>query len=136
MKQLSIFLVIIISVMISCNRPECVNSNPIFDQFEPLSDKYKKELILQIEKIGRSKISYYISSIKEVNDKDYLVLYVQGNDLCALGYFEVRDKNKLEDVFRTKGLGYKGARVKGFEFSIQEDEKIDLVYKNLASIVD
>jgi hypothetical protein len=133
MKKI-LFIPIILAF--ACDRPECTNTNPIFDQNEPASNAYKKELVHQIEAIGKSEISYYIAGFEERNNSNYLVLNVQGGDLCAIGYFEIRDPLKLEVLIKTKAVGYRGAEIKGFEFTIENEENIELVYSSLDRIID
>ena len=131
-----LFLLFSIAFVVSCDRPACTNSNIIFDQFEPSSNEYKRELVDRIESIGRSNIKYWVAAYEKIDDKQYLVLNVQGEDLCALGQFEIKDPAKLETFIRNKGLGYRGAGVRGFEFTIIGTENINLVYRDLKRIID
>ena len=44
LKKPSLILVLLLICLISCDRPECKNENPIFEAYEPNSKKYKDEL--------------------------------------------------------------------------------------------
>ena len=136
MKRKILPLLLILSIAISCDRPKCTNTNPVFNDFDPSSNEYKKELIAKIEDLGNSNVKYWIAGFEELNDKQYMMLNVQGSNLCALGHFEIKNTNKLETFIRNKGLGYRGARIIGFKFSILEADSISLVYLDLKRIID
>ena len=136
MKIIKLFLILSAINTISCNRPECTHSNTVFDQYKPTSNEYKIELVTQMEKTGKSSVNYWIKGIEESNDTPYLVLNVQGLDLCATGHFDLRHSNKLEDVIRTKGIDHWSAKIKRFEVYFEEEANIDLVNKNLLKIVE
>ena len=53
-KILSILLLVLVLIA-SCDRPDCTNENPIFDNYNPNSKIYKDELVHQLKKIDQSK---------------------------------------------------------------------------------
>jgi len=44
--------------LVSCDRPQCNNNNPVFNDHLPTSNKYKVELADQINEIGPENLSY------------------------------------------------------------------------------
>ena len=138
MKLRQILFLIAVSLMLTtaCDRPKCKNKNPIFDQHSPTSNEYKRELVSQINQNGYSNVKYWIADYLETDSSDYLILDVQSKDLCATGYFRIVDSNKIEDIIRTKGKGYRGARIRGFEFTTVEGENFELVFSDLKGIID
>lgn len=135
--SLLIVLSIIILVITSCDRPKCENKNPIFDEFNIDSEKYKLELLNQINKYGKENLTYWLDSYLEDNGKEYIIVNIQNNYLCAKGMIRVKDWSKLKGIKRTKGIGYIGAKLKGLSFIIDKDSlKTEFIYKDITRIVD
>ncbi|MCP3928685.1 MAG: hypothetical protein GY705_06245 [Bacteroidetes bacterium] len=121
----------------SCDRPECQNTNPVFENYKLESLEYKTELIKQIEKIGKENLSYWLDHYMEKNEQEYIVVNIQNGPLCAKGVFLIKNWNKIEGIKKSKGVGYRGAELKGFSFDIErESDKIELVYRDLERIID
>jgi hypothetical protein len=121
----------------SCDRSICDNKNPIFDKYDINSFEYKTELIKQIEKIGQKNLSYWFESYTKENEKEYIIINIQNDSLCAKGKILVNDWNKIEGIKRTKGQSYVGVKLKGLTFNIENDSnKIELIYKDITQIVD
>ena len=47
-RSKAMFLVFFFVCLMSCDRPVCKYTNPIFDDYQPNSKEYKQELIKQI----------------------------------------------------------------------------------------
>jgi hypothetical protein len=140
MKQKTILIIstlVVFLTAVSCDRPACDNKNPIFDNYDINSVEYKAELIKQIEKIGHENLSYWLESYTAENEKEYIVVYIQNDSLCAKGKILVTDWKKIEGIRRTKGGSYRGAKLKGLTFRIENDSNsIELIYEGLTRIVD
>ncbi len=140
MKQktnLIIFILFVILTVVSCDRPICSNKNPVFDKYDINSFEYKTELLKQIEKIGQKNLSYRFESYIKENEKEYIIINIKNNSLCAKGKILVKDWNKIEEIKRTSGQSYVGAKLKGLTFNIENDSnKIELIYKDITRIVD
>ena len=140
MKQktnLIIFILFVILTVVSCDRPICSNKNPVFDKYNINSFEYKTELLKQIEKIGQKNLSYRFESYIKENEKEYIIINIKNNSLCAKGKILVKDWNKIEEIKRTSGQSYVGAKLKGLTFNIENDSnKIELIYKYITRIVD
>ena len=140
MKQktnLIIFILFVILTVVSCDRPICSNKNPVFDKYDINSFEYKTELLKQIEKIGQKNLSYWFESYIKENEKEYIIINIKNNSLCAKGKIMVKDWNKIEGIKGTSGQSYVGAKLKGLTFNIENDSnKIELIYKDITRIVD
>ncbi len=138
MKLKSIlFLATALIFLASCDRPDCKNTNPVFDSNGLESNTYKQELIKEMDRIGKSNLTYWLSSYSEQNGKEFITVNIQGGDLCAKGLLQVTDWKNIEGIKRNKGVSYIGAQLKGLTFDIiTTEESVDFIYKNVERIVD
>ena len=121
----------------ACDRPECSNSNPIFEKFDPSTEPYKDELAKQLAIVDQSKLRYWLAEYHEKDGQEYLYCFVQGDGLCAKIMLTVKQWNKIEGIRRTKGKSYQGAGLKNLKFYILRDSgKTKFVYKDLDRIID
>ncbi|MDY0282023.1 MAG: hypothetical protein RBR35_15840 [Salinivirgaceae bacterium] len=135
-KLMTLILLVILTA-VSCDRPNCHNKNPIFEKYEISSVDYKTELIQQIEKIGQQNLTFWFESYIKENEKEYIIVNIQHDSLCAKGKILVNDWNKIEGIRRTNGQSYSGAELQGLTFNVEKDSnKIELVYNDLIRIVD
>ena len=126
-----------ILTVVSCDLPIWSNKNLVFDKYDINSFEYKTELLKQIEKIGQKNLSYWFESYIKENEKEYIIINIKNNSLCAKGKILVKDWNKIEEIKRTSGQSYVGAKLKGLTFNIENDSnKIELIYKDITRIVD
>ena len=134
--SLFVLLIIPIFVLSSCSRMECENNNPVFDQFSIDSEEYKTELLKQIDLHGNN-IKYWFDRYAEENGKEYIIVRIRNNSICARGMLHVKDWNKIEGIRKTKGMGYRGAKLKGLTFIAEKDSmRTELVFKGLNRIID
>ena len=119
----------------SCDRQECKNENTVFESNNFDSEEYKTELISQISKYDN--IEYWFDKYIEENGKEYIIVNAQNDSICAKAILLVYDWNKIEYIKRTKGKGYRGAKLKGFSFIVEKDSfATDLIYKDILRIID
>src|SRR5689334_5958646 len=97
----------ILNFIVACDRPECKNTNPVFDQFTPDETEYKTELIKQISLSSIPDLRYWFDVAYDRDEKYYILIYIQGDGLCAKGEIYVPDRRKIKGL-RNKG-GYHGA---------------------------
>jgi hypothetical protein len=98
-------------------------------------NEYKEELAKQIRSIGQDNLEYWFDRLERREDKDYMIIYVQGQSLCAKGYVRVQDWKGIENL-RDYG-GYSGAGLSGLRLNISEiNGKVELVYAGIDSIID
>jgi hypothetical protein len=130
-------LLILIPLILSasCHRPECRNDDPIFDQNKPGSTIYNRELMKEMQLVDAQNMRYWYDSSLHVNGHEYLVLHVQGKNVCAVAEVLVEDK-KIRRELRN-GAGYRGAELKDVHIVAREDRgKEILVLKGIGRIVD
>jgi hypothetical protein len=133
------FILILVAAILltSCNRPACVNSNPIFEEFNMDSEEYLTELLFQIDKQSKDKLSYWFESYKKINEKEFIIVKVQNNELCVKTIMRVHDWKGLEGIGTTQGKGYSGAELKGLKFLVDRDSSHTfLVYNGVDRIID
>ncbi|MBK7212399.1 MAG: hypothetical protein IPH88_03670 [Bacteroidales bacterium] len=134
-----IFIVIsILTVLVSaCDKPECTNTNPVFNQNQPESKIYQDELASQIQKAGQESLSYWFSNYENQNGNELLYFSVQGDSICATMILEVRDWSNLSDLREKKGESYRGAEFRGLKFDIEKDSlSTRFIYKGQLEIID
>jgi hypothetical protein len=138
MKVKSILILsTLIIFLASCDRPDCKNTNSVFDSNGLETDVYKQELIQEMDRIGKSNLTYWLSSYTEQNEKEFITVNIQGDGLCAKGLLQVNDWKNIEGIKRTKGVSYRGAQLKGLTFDIiTNGESIDFIYNSIERIVD
>lgn len=120
----------------SCNMPECRNTNPIFDNFAPDTQEYKNELAKQIKDIGIENLSYWHDKYVKKDDAEYIVVYIQGQNLCAKGEIQVDDWKKISGL-RKDISGYSGAELEGLDFEIiQNSTETNFLFKDVDRIID
>ena len=80
--------------------------------------------------------AYPSVDVKE-NEKEYILVNIQHDSLCAKGKILVNDWNKIEKIKNAKGQGFHGAKLMGLTFNIEKDSNnIEFVYKNLIWVLD
>ncbi|MCH7535075.1 MAG: hypothetical protein IH948_04925 [Bacteroidetes bacterium] len=138
MKTVVVLLTIPFALFISsCDRPACQNKNPIFDSYGIESFEYKDELIKEMNRIGNDKLRFWLSSYYEKDGKEYIVVHVQGADLCAKGEIQVINWQKIEGIRAAKGKSYFGAELNRLTFAVlKTDKSIDFIYTDIDRIFD
>jgi hypothetical protein len=122
---------------ISCDRPNCENRNPTFENNSPNSKAYKDELIKQLNNIDKTKLTYWLQKYDEQNGKESLYFNIQDDGLCAILHLTINDWNKLEDVRERKGIGRRGAEFTNLKFEIIKDSvSTEFIYKTFDRIID
>ena len=115
----------------SCDRPECENTNPIFNQYEAGDQAYQEELIDVME---GQELRYWLKAYEKEADAEYLWLYVQNETICALAKMRVGERAGIEGLLAAKGVSYRGAELVGVEYQISNDN--ELVFKGLDHMLD
>ena len=136
MKTFTLFFITPL-LFISCDRPECTNTNPVFDANLPDSNEYKAELAAKLDK-NSDDLTYWFDRYEEKDGRQYIQTFVQGDSLCAKAVILLQNPDeKLDGIIKAKGGGYHGAELDGLEFATvtQAGETI-FVYKNLNRILD
>jgi hypothetical protein len=136
MKTATVLLILLPLLMsASCDRPECRNDNPVFDQNLPGSTEYNRELVKQMQLTDAKDIRYWYDSSSVRNGNEYMVIHVQGKNLCAVAEVLVENKEMRNGL--TNDAGYRGAALKEVLIAPREDSgKEVLVLKGIGRIVD
>ncbi len=136
-KILTIFCLFIF--VISCSRPVCKNTNPIFDKYSPDTKEYKDELVKQLATVDMSRLTYWMDIYREDDSvQKYIQAHVQGDGLCAKIVLVVKGSVKgIEGILRTKGMGYRGAGLKGLKFDIKQNStSTEFIFQEVSWILD
>ena len=124
-------------MFISCDRPECKNTNPIFDEYSPISIEYKTELAKQLKNIDKSKLSFWFKEYVESNGQELLFFNVQGDGLCAVIALNVEQWSKLKELRQKKGVSFRGAEFKNLKFDIKQDStNVNFILRDFDRIID
>jgi hypothetical protein len=131
-----IFLLFAFFVCLSCQRPECVNTNEVLAQNYYDTEAYKKELS-QLIRNSPSQVDYWLDMYVKKGSNEFLDVHVQSDAICAEAHILVTDWTKLQAIKETGGLGYHGARLEGLQFDIVQDSlHTQFIYKDIESIID
>ncbi|MEO9484159.1 MAG: hypothetical protein ABJG47_11960 [Ekhidna sp.] len=136
-KLINITLTVFTLVFISCERPDCANTNSIFENSTPESSEYKAELVQQLQSTDQAKLTYWLQKYETRNGKEYLSFYIQGDGLCAILDLTMNHWTKLGDVREKKGVTYRGAEFTNLKFDIVEDSSTtEFIYQSFDHIID
>lgn len=127
----------LLCLAIACDHPQCRNTNPVFDKFDHGTREYKSELFKQLKNRDQSELYVVFENYERHNEQDFMLVRIEGKDLCAKGLMTVKDWSLLGSIQKNKGEGYRGAVLKDLKFEIQHDSTcMELVFKSLDKIVD
>lgn len=137
LSSVSLVLAGVLFFFISCDRPDCFNDNPVFDENSPDSKVYKDELINELKSVDQTKLKYWLRSYEEKYGQEYLNFYVQGEGLCAVMEMNVKNWDGLEDLRDKRGVSYRGAEFRGLSYEVKRtDYETQFIYKNHERIID
>jgi hypothetical protein len=103
---------------VSCDRPECNNSNSIFDTNAPNSEIYKAELAKQLKLIDTSNLRYWLQKYENDQDVESLYFYVQSDELCAVMHMSMTHWTQLHRLRQKQGVGRRGAEFVNLQYDI------------------
>jgi len=135
LKVWSIFVFGIIAL--SCNKTDCVNSEPIFDVFAPETKEYQVALAKAIAK-SKTPLTYTLERVTGNKNKGILLIHVVGDSLCAQALVQYQSNYKgLEPVIANQGKGYSGAELKGVLMDLKAtDSSAYFIFKSVQAVVD
>lgn len=86
--QTRIFIIVVLmaslTILNSCNRPECENTNEVFENYLPTNKEYKDELVTQLEKSDESTLRYWVKEYAVRGNEDFIYFDIQGDGICAV----------------------------------------------------
>lgn len=139
MKQVTIQTILLVFVLgfISCDRPNCTNTNQVFESNNPESKHYKDELVKQLKNIDQTKLRYWLQKYEERNGKEFLHFNIQNDGLCAIIVLRMSTWEKLENLRKEKGVSYRGAEFVNLKFETQtNNSSTQFIYKSFDRIID
>lgn len=130
-------MAILLLFIASCDRPECVNKNPVFTRFAPDAKEYKRELAREMQRIGQKKLSYRFDRYERRETGEYILVHAQGHGLCAMARIRVESWDNTIKGLRGGG-GYRGAGLIGLRVDVVQLDsgEVELVYSGLDRIFD
>jgi len=133
----SVFVAFSMLCMTSCDRPECNNENPIFENNEPSSSLYKDELVRKLNNIDQDKLTYWLQKYEDKGGEESLYFHIQGDSLCAILHLTMSHWNKSENVRENKGIGRRGAEFTNLKFDIIHDStSTKFIYQTYDRLID
>ncbi len=145
MKQKIFYLLascFLLVVLISCNnRPDCTNSNEIFNKYSPGDRVYKNELVRQLSLVDNSKLKYWIQEYAEIEGENFIYFYIQGDGLCAIIEININTEkikkeielthNGIPPKHMTIGSTHRGIEFMNLEFDIKQDSLLtEFIYRD------
>jgi hypothetical protein len=133
------YIYLLLLLLLSCDKPQCKNSNPILDRFSPHSKEYNEELVKQLNVHQLQGLDYWIDSMVVQDGRQYLATEVQGDSLCAKLMLDITDKGdgRLEYLKSVQGRAYSGAGLAGLQYQIIPDKNgYRFIYQSLEDIED
>ncbi|PJJ84422.1 hypothetical protein [Mucilaginibacter auburnensis] len=126
--------VLLLFVASSCTSPD---ENKIFANYAPSAPEYKRELIRIFLTDGTKNFQFNFKELVNFNSQTYMKLNITGAGTNAEALVAVTNWTKLEDIQRTKGLGYAGAELKNLQLDIAKSEAEPILsYRTLDRIID
>lgn len=133
--QFSSFILLVL--FFACDRPDCKNTNPVFDTNAPDTQEYKLELARQLESIDRNRLTYWFFRYVESAGEEQLYFHIQGDGLCAQMVLSVEQWEKLKVLREKKGVSFRGAEFTNLQFDIRQDSlKTEFILKDFNRIID
>lgn len=136
LKSVTFFCLFII--IVGCNRPKCNNTNPIFNKFLPDTKEYKDELVTELEKVDKTKLTYWMDNYQEIGNSQFIFINIQGDGLCAKIVLTIDSSKKgIELLIKNKGDGYIGAELKNLKFNIKKESmSTEFIFEEISGIID
>ena len=136
-----IAFLLLVSGFFSCGSAVCENTNPVFDNYEPVSKEYQLELIKQLSIVDKSKLTYWFKEFTELENEKHLHFLIKSKDLCAILVLEVNDelldKHWPKSRRKNKYSNHKNTQVLGLKYDIDDNtSNPKFVYKKHFTIVD
>lgn len=137
----SLFPVLITLLLLSCDRPECKNTNPIFDRYDDSTKEYKAELINQLNAQPKY-LTYWIDMFTENKNRYYMRIHVQGQNLCAKMNLDITESERFPHHKKTiakpeGGYGYCGAELRGLVYHIDSSNgNYNFIFDDVVWVVD
>jgi hypothetical protein len=133
----TIALIVLLSFFLSCDRPECVSPNKVFQQYPVASPEYKKELARLMEAGNPDHLRFWFDKYVANKEDEFILVNVQGDSICAAAFLKVENWKGIENIKDKKGMSYSGAQLSGLKYHVVKDSSnITFVYDSVERIID
>ncbi len=141
MMKINFNLVIIVLcsfLLNSCGTQECISDNPILQNNSAESAEYKKELATLLENTEQSQLSYFLLSYNHQDNSRFMMVKVQGPEICAKMKVEFEDFQKgAEAIIEKKGDSFVGAQLQNLQYEVRKDSlDTKFIFISLTSVND
>ena len=130
-------------VFSACKNPTCKSKNDTFNTLSPDHQQYKSSLAEAFHKTEPGELTYWLNAYWRMTlpnkaAKEFIMVHVKGDELCADMVLEIRDSKKgIEDILQKQMMGYKGAMLEGLKYDTKKDSSgITFVFKEVSHIND
>lgn len=132
----TVLLTVWILTVLSCGKPDCVNENQIFNEYEPKQIEYKNEIIKLMES-DYDEMEFWFEKYIKRSKGEFIEIQISTDRFCANALVRVTDWTKMEEIQKTQGHGYAGAELRGLKFTL-EGESTDtyFLYNDIEKIID
>lgn len=133
-----LFVFISIAILLaSCDKPQCTNLNPVFDQHKPADREYRNELAVLVEAADKDSVLFWINHYDSAYGEEFMYADVIGRDVCAVAVFDITGNEEFENYRRVKGVSYSGAQLLAPRYRIQHtDSGAQFILDSVGMILD
>lgn len=116
----------------------CQNINPLLNKSNYRTPSYRQAVADAIQKLPKESVHYYLEKYFVENGIEFIVANVKSDDiLCAKVQLRIKPEVYLENIRKTKGMGYHGSELEDPSFeSILVSDSNYLVVSSIKSILD
>jgi hypothetical protein len=127
-------------LLCACDRPECQNTNPVFDQHSIDSQAYLQELVKEIAKRDPDDLTYWMYNWEVRDYAQYMIVNVQGDGLCAQAFLTLppdKPAYKGPKKDHSSAGGARGAQIIGLEYQVlQTNAGTVLLFQKYDDMID
>jgi hypothetical protein len=127
----------LVLALCACDRPQCRNTVPAFDQYACDSQPYRAELARLLKQTAPGDLSYWLEAYHMEQGREWLEIQVQGPGICACAQVEIADWTSLEGVRKTRGVSYRGAELIGLKLdAVETGEQTRFICQHIERVLD
>lgn len=129
-------MILWIMTVVSCGKPDCVNSNQIFNEYKSEQIEYKNEIV-KLMALDNQKIEFWFDQYLKEDKGEFIKIQISTDKFCANAFVRVTDWSKMEGIRKTQGIGYVGAELVGLKFTLERDSTDTyFLYNDIEKIID
>lgn len=129
-------MILWIMTVVSCGKPDCVNSNQIFNEYKSEQIEYKNEIV-KLMALDNQKIEFWFDQYLKEDKGEFIKIQISTDKFCANAFVRVTNWSKMEGIRKTQGIGYVGAELVGLKFTLERDSTDTyFLYNDIEKIID